>query len=123
MDPNLETFEEFFDWFKKHISSCIESIEKIHIHLSDFKIKSFKIEEYGIRHYFICREDFVLFNKIIEIENIAYDDVCLYISAWPGRNHPVLDNWLNDFKKIVLFGDLHHLANPLTYAHDFLNKY
>jgi hypothetical protein len=123
MDPNLKSFNEYFTWYESYIPSCVESVESIHIHLSEYKINSFKIEKFGLRHYFIYREDFSIFCKILEIEGIKNTDVYLYLSAWPGRNHPVLDSWLNDFKRIVLFGDLHHLPNPLAYAQDFLRKY
>jgi hypothetical protein len=123
MDPNLKSFEQFFNWYKLYVIDCLEPLERIHIHLSDYKIEPFKVEHDGFQHFFIYRNDLLSYQIILKNLTIDVENIFLYISAWPGREDPVIEHWLEKIKRIVIFGDLHHLSNPLQYAFNLLDKF
>jgi hypothetical protein len=121
--PDLKSFDEYIQVFESNIKKSVESIAAYHIHIHDNPIKSIKAECGGSKHLFIHRDHKNIFDKFLFDEEIPHDNLYLLISAWPGREGPTIDLWLNLYKKIVVFGDLHHLQNPLKYAFNFLIKY
>jgi hypothetical protein len=122
-EEESKPFEKYFEDYKSRLVDLIEPSDRLHIHLSNYEISAFKSEYNGINHYFIYQKDEAAFKTIIKIENISIDDVYMYLVAWPGRMDPELEHWQVSLKKIVYFGDLHHLTNPLKYAYEFLSKF